>query len=322
MNDAFKYIYNKFIPHGSSWYPFITNYYLTYQCNFKCSYCSDGFGNPYYTHANEIPLEIEKAKLLMQKISKLTNYAMITGGEPLLYNGFDKFISFVGKLKFKNLILTTNAFYLDQYIDLIINSFDTIIISLDTLDEAKSDSYWGYGNGAFKKVISNIELAASKCKGKRANILLSSVITPDNINDQYAVFEYAQNIGAYYTGNPQLVGVIPHKDLIDNENYIKLFDFLIQEKQKGANVFGYNRYLKELKDLNTFKCYPFSMLGIAPNGDIYYPCYEIGDRCANIFEINSLKDARNKGKFKFGNDFKCDPKCHSVCSLLFSLLLK
>ena len=321
MNDAFKYIYNKFFPNGNGWHPFIANYYLTYDCDFRCFYCSDGYGKPYHTHSNEGTLEPEKSIEIMRRLSKIVNYAMITGGEPLQYIGFEHFINEVAKLKFKNLALTTNAFYLKNYIEIITTAVDTLVISLDTMDANKADRYWGIGEGTFKKVLENIELAAKVCKNKRAKLLFSSVITPDNIEDQYDVFKFAKEINAEYAGNPQLIGVKPHEGLINNSDYIEFCNFIINEKKKGAKVFGSYKYLRELRDLNKFKCFPFAMLGIAPNGDIYYPCYEIGAKTLNILEIDDLKLARLDGAKKYGGKFQCDPKCHSVCALLFSLML-
>lgn len=321
MNDVFKYLHHKFNKNGANWNPFIAYYYLTYDCNFKCSYCCDGYGTPYYQHSAQGKLSAEKAVEVMKIIHKNVNYAVITGGEPLTLPEFEYFIDRVGKLKFKRLALTTNGFYLDKYAENILNSIDNLIVSVDTLNKTKADKTFGIGVGTLDKVLENIDFALDINKTKKKLITISSVTTPENIEDQYELIDYAYSRGIQYTTSPQLVGVKPNAGLIENPEYIKLFDYMIRER-KRYNIFGSRAYLTAMRDLKDFQCHPFTMMGISPVGDIFYPCPEIGNKAANIFEIDDINKAKQIGFSKFGAPPKCGNQCHSCCALIFSLLLK
>lgn len=320
MNDVLKYCYNVIRRDGKSWRPFISYFYLTYDCNFRCSYCSDGYENPYYKHAPEGDLPAEKAVEIMRILNQTVNYAIITGGEPLKYKHYDYFIRETARLKFKRLALTTNGYYLDKYLEPTLSAVDNLIISVDTMNPQKANSIFGTGDGTFERVIENIKMATEANKNKKCLITISSVTTPDNIDDQYEVCEFAHSIGAQFTTSPQLVGVKPNPGLIGNEKYLELFNYLIS-KRKKADIFGSKKYLEAMRDLKKFTCYPFAMLGISPLGEIFYPCPEIGTKTSNILDIKDLKEAKSEGKRLHGRIPDCDNRCHSCCALIFSLML-
>jgi GTP 3',8-cyclase len=102
----------------------------------------------------------------------------ITGGEPLVRKGI---IDFIKKLKnlpeIKEVCITTNGIYLEEYIDDLVNAgLDRVNISLDTM---KDDVFKAITiNGNLKKVINGIE----KCLEKGLKVKLNTVIIP-GIND-------------------------------------------------------------------------------------------------------------------------------------------
>jgi MoaA/NifB/PqqE/SkfB family radical SAM enzyme len=320
MNDIFKFLYHKYTTNPKRWYPFLAVYYLTYGCNFRCPYCSDGSGKPYYELPNNT-VEPVKVLEIFRNIRKHCTTLVITGGEPLNYSGFGKVITNVKALKFKDVVLTTNGHRLDEYLDNVVDNISNLVISLDTLNAEKADRNFGIGSGTFKKIIANIEKAAKHPK-RKFKIEISSVVTPENIHDLYDVYKFSQNRGFTFAAAPHLEGVKANKGLINNDEYYRFYNFLSKEKKNGKKVFGSVLYHRYMRDLKKFDCNPFTMLVVSPEGEVFYPCLEIGNYAGNILEENNLHFLRAMGEKKFGAQPKCDNRCHSACALGFSLLLK
>ncbi len=318
MNDTIKYLYHKYRNRNDKWFPFITVFYLTNSCDFRCPYCSDGKGKPDYqlSHAVLKPEEVIK---LIGNIRRHTNHLVITGGEPLNYPEVDTVLSNISQYQFEDVVFTTNGYNIDNHLESINQSVTTLTFSLDTLDEAKADGWHGIGGGSLKKILHNIDLA-ERLAGKKYEIYISAVATPDNIDDLYKVYEYSQSRGFTFALAPQLIGTIPNQRLGDHKEYYKLFNFLLQERKKGRKVFGSPLYLEYMRDLRKFQCKPFTMLVVSSLGDVYYPCLEIGHYAGNLLLENDLHKIRVKGEAMFGKKPNCPNCCQSACALGFGLM--
>ncbi len=320
MNSAFKYLHHKFANNSARWHPLLAVYYLTYRCDFRCPYCSNGFDKPYYRLSQEI-LPQGAVMAILAHIRKTCNYIVITGGEPLKHPEFADIISRIKELGFKNVALNTNGYDVHRYLPRISESVHTLIFSLDTLDEEKADEWFGKGKGTFKKILSNIT-QASEHPQRKYRIVISSVVTPGNISDLYGVYAFAQKNGFTFAACPELRGVKPPNELLENNAYKGFFDFLIAEKKKGRNIHGSPAYLSHMRDFKKFKCHPFTMLVVDPLGQVFYPCLEIGHLAGNILDCEDLHALRQIGLKNFGPQPQCGVQCHSACALGFSLILE
>lgn len=320
MNDFFKYLDHLVIKPRHKWYPFIGVYYLTYACDFRCPYCSDGSGKPYYKLPQQHP-SAQTVKHIVQRMRKSLDHLVITGGEPLQHPEFGEVMCSVSQCRFKTVVLTTNGYAVDRHLEVIAKAVDTLVFSIDTLDAEKADRWHGVVKGSHEKTLDN--LARSKdYPGHKYKILISSVVTPENISDLYGVYEMAQRNGFAFAAAPQLVGVYPHTSLQDNKEYQNFFDFLKKEKLHGRSVFGTPLYLGYMRDLRSFPCRPFTMLVVGPNGAVHYPCLELGHEVGNLLEEKTLHQFRAEGERRFGPQPKCGNRCQSACALSFGLLFK
>lgn len=317
MYESFKYLHHLWFDNPKKWYPLTAFYYLTYACDFRCPYCSDGSGTPYHELSQEI-LPGRTVIKLLKVIRQQSDSLFITGGEPLNHPDFSYVIEHIGALKFKKVILTTNGYRVDSYLDIIAKSVQILSFSLDTLNHDKADTYFGVGKGTLAKILTNIELA-THYKGYRISI--SSVVTPNNIEDLYDVYHYTQEHGFLFAATPQLVGVKVPKALINCTRYQKFYNFLIRERRKGRKIFGSITYLEYMRDLPKFICHPFTMLVVSPVGDVFYPCLEIGHFAGNLLKNADLHQIRQTGEQQFGPQPQCDTRCHSACALAFSIAL-
>lgn len=320
MNPASKYLYHKFIDSPRRWHPLLAVYYLTYQCDFRCPYCSNGFNKPYHQLPKQI-LSADSVIEVLRRSRRNCDYIVITGGEPLKHPEFSEIMRRVNEIGFKDVALNTNGYEVDRFLPEIAKSVDTLIFSLDTLDEDKADEWFGMGPGTLKKIISNI-MESAMHPARKYRILISSVITPKNIPDLYGVYAFAQKHGFLFAVCPELQGVKPPPELRENKEYEAFFDFLIAEKKKGRAIHGSLLYLRYMRDFNKFTCHPFTMVVIDPLGGVFYPCLEIGHIAGNILECDDLHVLRNRGLEHFGPQPECDARCHSACALGFSLCLE
>ena len=320
MNLLFRYLNHWTGPDPRRWAPMLAVYYLTYRCSFRCPYCSDGQGIPYYRLApDELPGE--QAAAVLAAIRKNCSYLVLTGGEPTLYEALPLVLEQAAKLRFRELIFTTNGYEITPVLPQIASAVTSLVFSLDTLDETKADAWHGYGVGSLRRILANIA-EASALPGRRFQIVISSVVTPGNIEDLYSVYDYARQRGFLFAACPQLVGVKAHGDLAGSERYRRFYDFLISEKRGGAAIHGTALYLEHMRDIRKFRCHPLTMLVVSPLGEVFYPCLEQGKPAGNLLDEDDLEAIRARGRSLYGDPPNCDNRCHSACALGFGLIFE
>ena len=301
------------------WHPVLSVYYLTYDCQFLCPYCSDGNKIPYHRLPKETLPAAEVLEVL-KAIRRHCDYLVITGGEPLLHPDFAAVMDGLIPIAFKEVVLTTNGYGLERFLPHIMAAVSTLVFSVDTLDKERADSTLGRGPGKFDQILSNIELAASQ-KGGKPRIVISAVATTANVHDLFDVYSFARNRGFTFSTSPVLEGVKAPEELTRNPAYRKFYDFLIEEKKKGADIHGSVPYLKYMRDFAPFSCRPFTMLVVDPMGRVFYPCLEIGHLLPPIQELPDLDALKEQGLRQFGPKPTCGNQCHSPCALGFAVML-
>ena len=319
MNAVLGFLHHLLIGSPNRWHPLLSVYYLTYSCALRCPHCCDGSGVP-YPQLPDQPLAADRVLQLLSIIREHSEFLVITGGEPLQHPGFSEIAGKLRELRFRGVVLTTNGLNVEPHLDAIAKSVNYLVFSLQTLDSDKADAWYGGGSGVHKRVLANIE-KASQLRKRGFEIIISSVVTPRNIEDLYGVWHYANARGFRLAACPQLLGVKAHPELARQPAYAAFYNFLIAEKKKGGRIQGTVDYLEHLRDLRKFACRPFTMLTVAPNGDVLYPCLELGQVAGNLFDEPNLHRLRLAGLKKIGPQPDCDTRCHSACALGFSRLL-
>ena len=301
------------------WHPILSVYYLTYACRFRCPYCSDGAQNPYYAlRASTLPAD--EVLRLLKVIRRHTSFVVLTGGEPLQHPEVDAVLAGIPAIGFRGVVFTTNGYDVVPHLPALAKSVTELVFSIDTLDHDKADGWYGVGSGALARMLDNIERAAH-FRGRRYEIVISTVVTPHNLDDIDGVRAYARKRGFRLAACPQLVGVKAHEELHDNPRYRAVYDRLIEDKRRGENIHGTVPYLEAMRDLRKFACRPFTMLVVSPTGDVFYPCLERGTFAGNLLRNPDLHAIRREGERRHGPQPQCGTQCHSACALGFSTLL-
>lgn len=302
------------------WYPLLAVYYLTYACDFRCPYCSDGAGQPYWKLRSPV-LRQQRLLELLRHVRRHSDYLVLTGGEPLRHPDFAYLLDRLPELRFDGVVLTTIGHGLAPHLELVNRAVRYLVFSLETLDHGKADGYFGKGPGALAEILQTIE-RARQLPGRRYEMIISAVATPDNLDDLFEVFDFARQRGYRFALCPQLQGVHPHPDLRGHPTYRRLLDHLIESKRRGEPVNGSVAYLEHMRDLREFSCRPSTVLAIAPTGDVFYPCLERGNVAGNLLETPDLHALRRRGEELHGAEPSCGNQCQSACALGFSLILE
>ncbi len=352
--EAFKLLYHRWVQAPRHWNPLVGIYYLTYACELRCAYCSDGAGRPYHT-LPPATLSAPEVLRLLGVMRRHTAHLALTGGEPLEHPDLEAVLRGAGALGFRSLILTSNGVRLGEHLPAIAEVVSSLVVSLDTLDAARADDCYGVGPGTHARVLEGLERAA-RWPRRRFEIVVSAVLTPEGLADLYPLYAWVKERGFRLAACPQLVGVKAHPALAGvkahpalagvkahpalagsgaaqvgrpgeaaatiHREYRRCFEFLLEEKRRGGPVYGSVPYLETMRDLSKFDCRPFTMLVVSPTGEVFYPCLELGHHAGNLLEEEDLDRLLAEGQRRFGPQPACDTRCHSACALGFAQVIE
>jgi len=112
---------------------------VTDRCNFRCVYCRSADPENYRDHG-EILSWVELERLGRIFVSLGIRKVRITGGEPLVRDGVEKFLGYLRRIGVEDLSMTTNGHLLAARCEsLMAAGLHRINISLDSLDPIKFD---------------------------------------------------------------------------------------------------------------------------------------------------------------------------------------
>jgi GTP 3',8-cyclase len=159
---------------------------VTDRCNFRCVYCRSA--NP-ENHLAEHKLlswnELERLARILVNLG--IRKVRVTGGEPLVRQGVEAFISSLRAMGVQDLSLTTNGQLLAERCDrLVAAGLNRINISLDSLDRAKFEKITR--TRSLDRVIAGIDAAqASPLRPVKVNAVLVRGINDDEV-ERFAEF--------------------------------------------------------------------------------------------------------------------------------------
>ena len=110
---------------------------VTDRCNFRCVYCRSADPENFREH-DEILSWAELQRLAQLFVSLGIRKVRITGGEPLVRDGVEQFVTYLKRIGVEDLSITTNGHLLAERCErLIAAGLQRINISLDSLDPIK-----------------------------------------------------------------------------------------------------------------------------------------------------------------------------------------
>ena len=245
--------------------PVLCNYYVTYRCNAKCSFCDIWEKpSPYITLEDVRQNLLDLKRLGVQVID-------FTGGEPLLHQQIDLMLGMAHDMGFVT-TLTTNGLLYPKMAERLKGKVDMLHFSLDSADKAEHDS--GRGVACFDFVMESIEVA--KKLGEKPDILFT--VFKSNLHQLEEVYEkiilpnkLVLIINPAFEYNQVETG----EQLTNTElNYISDFG-------KRKRVYLNDGFIQLRRDGGNHITAPVckaasTTLVISPENELVLPCYHLG----------------------------------------------
>ena len=248
-------------------HPVLCNYYVTYRCNAKCSFCDIWEKpSPYITLA-DVEANLRDLKRLGVSVIDFT------GGEPLLHRQLPEFLQVARRLGFITTV-TTNGLLYPKNAEKLRGLVDMLHFSLDSIDRDTHDR--GRGVACYDFVMESIRVA--KELGERPDVLFT--VFRHNLAELEQVYrEITQPNGLVLIINPafEYNGVDTGEQLTPAE-----LDFLSAfGKRKG--VYLNEAFIALRRDGGNHVAAPVcraasTTLVISPSNELVLPCYHLGEQ--------------------------------------------
>jgi radical SAM protein with 4Fe4S-binding SPASM domain len=234
--------------------------HLTNRCNLECTYC-------YRESTPRLPVHhtadhFVDALKAMQPFAADKLTITFTGGEPLMFPGFESVVEASTALGFENLLLTNGILITDERADFIARHFTSITISLDGPTEAIHAATRGRGN--HKRVLLGIRRLAEA----GADVRVKVTVSPANLQYCHEVSDILPDtVTAQFTPMmPMGRGDELHREFIDNDTFLGLSRGLARATDGRLS----NSYVPGQK---ARRCHAgIFNVSIADTGDVY-PCH-------------------------------------------------
>lgn len=255
--------------------PVLANYYLTYKCNSRCTYCDIPI-KPANIKIKETAPEviIENLAALKRLGVKVVDF---TGGEPLIYKHLPQVLKAAKDMGFFVSLANTGTLY-NKVAHEIKGLVDDLKFSLSTTDP---DFYKAErGINGFEKVIESIKLA--KSLGEQPSIIATA--TPESIGGMEKVIRLAQDLGVVVLLGPVFDfcdNELLHNQGIDEIRRLAEFDNVC------VNWAFLEFYLDGGNQISKPRCRAVSsVVVISPDDHLLLPCYHMHDERLKITHEN------------------------------------
>jgi MoaA/NifB/PqqE/SkfB family radical SAM enzyme len=257
-------------------------------------------------------LEQEKA-ILKQVYNSGACGIAFEGGEPLLRKDLAKILAFSRSLPLHTSLIT-NGTLLESKIDEISPYINGVVyVSLDGLEKTH-DAIRGVG-GCFRKAVRGISATKEKVA-----VTINTTIMAENIDEIESLVRLAKELGT------RISIAVAHEYCNINasspatDKISKIAHTLIEMKREDYPIVNSIGYLKVMAKEKNWRCKPWAMVNIDPNGNVVLPCYVHNDYASSvsIFET-SIKNAVSDFDWeKIKNCRKCSLHCYVEPSLVLS----
>ncbi len=253
--------------------PILANYYLTYKCNSRCTYCDIP------TKPENIPIRETSPEVIIENLAALKRLGVkvvdFTGGEPLIYKHLPQVLRAAKEMGFfTSLANTGKSVSSDGQRDSRIGRRSQIL-ALDNRSAAyKSER----GIDGYTKVIESIKLA--KSLGEQPSIIATA--TPESIWGMEKVIRLAQELGVVVLLGPVFDYSSVDNDLLHQKGITEL-QRLAKLDNVCVNWAFLQFYLDGGNQIKKPRCKAISsVVVVSPDDHLLLPCYHMHDERLKI----------------------------------------
>lgn len=248
-------------------HPVLCNYYVTYRCNARCSFCDIWEKPSPYIKLADVENNLRDLKELGVQVIDFT------GGEPLLHQQIDQFLGLAHDMGFIT-TLTTNCLLYPKWAERLRGKVDMLHFSLDAATKEKHDQ--GRGVACFDFVLESIRIA--KELGERPDILFT--VFSENLPDLEKVYREialphnlmllvnpAFSYNTVETGIPLTLTELDYLTAFGKQRNVYVNEGFLQLRREGGN----HTADPVCKAAST-------TLVISPENELVLPCYHLGEQ--------------------------------------------
>ena len=248
-------------------HPVLCNYYVTYRCNAKCSFCDIWEKPSPYITLDDVTRNLRDLKRLGVSVVDFT------GGEPLLHRQIHEFVGLAHDMGFIT-TLTTNCLLYPKYAERLRGKVDMLHFSLDSSEKEVHDR--GRGVACFDFVLESIRVAREL--GERPDVLFT--VFRQNLADLERVYEQitrpnklvlilnpAFEYGDVETGEQLTAGELDYLSAFGKRPGVYLNEAFIQLRRDGGNHVA-DPVCKAAS----------TTLVVSPSNELVLPCYHLGEK--------------------------------------------
>jgi MoaA/NifB/PqqE/SkfB family radical SAM enzyme len=315
-------------------------FYVTEQCNLNCAYCED-FGTR-RNNNNFPPLPLEQVMKILGVVRTGVEALMLTGGETLTHPDIDEIaLRAKRELMFREVTLISNGLLLPKH-EAALTAVDRLIISLDSADASAWSQTIGISPASAGTIIDNVRHYAEEQHRFGYRMVVNAVLTPETLPGAEALLDFCFSLGAgrqrtssgdrrpqkgRHAGPPLLISFSPQSynnwpryELMVSPEYKAFLQKLSKLKRGGAPILASEHYLKTMRDLAPYDCYPTLIPRILANGDLVYPCRPFekadngqGGRPVNLLGVSTWAEAWRKASAAYGQPPRTCHSCFQQC---------
>lgn len=255
--------------------PLLANYYLTYKCNSRCTYCDIP------VKPENIPIKETSPEVIIENLAALKRLGVrvvdFTGGEPLIYKKLPEVLRAAKEMGFYTSVANTGTLYPGKAKELA-GLIDDLKFSLSTIDP---DSYKKErGINGFARVIESIKIA--KSLGEQPSIIATA--TPESIWHMENVIGLAQELGVVVLLGP-VFDYFGQETL--GEEGVQELHRLSKFDNVAVNWAFTQFFLDGGNQVKAPRCRAISStIVISPDDHLLLPCYHMHDERLKIKHEN------------------------------------
>jgi radical SAM family uncharacterized protein len=287
--------------------PLFCGHKLTYNCNLRCKMC------PFWKRSSK-DLSTEREKAILERIydSGACGIAF-EGGEPLLRADLAEILAFSRSLPLHT-SLVTNGTLLESRIEEIAPFIDGVVyVSLDGLEKTH-DTIRGV-SGCFRRAIRGITASREKVP-----VTINTTIMAENLHEIEDVVKLAKELGARISVAVSHEYCNAKASTPTTVEIAKIAKKLIEMKKNGYPLVHSTGYLRVLSKEKNWKCKPWALINVSPEGKLVLPCYVRNEYATSVSVFgNSIKTSISGFNWKeIQNCQNCTLHCYVEPSLVLS----
>ena len=284
--------------------PLAVCWFTNFSCNARCHFCCKAA--EIRAGSETFPaLSLDKTQLLLEKIRRKVSLLYLSGGEPTIHPGIIEILEQASSLDFQSVGMSSNLIALDEKPE-ILDYIDAIGVSIHSPDVEVHARNLGVSVKVAERVFSNLELLKAKSQDKNIKVLVNCVINSRNLSTVLDMVEFTRRHGFLLELVPANDNGRLPKELYGNAEYVDLIDRLLELRKGGelGHLAGSTHYYECIRDFEPFRCFPYGIANIMPDGRLCTPCDVSEQYAVNVLDYDNLKDAVKASLGSLG-DYPC-----------------